>query len=276
MRFGACATAGMLGAALILGAACAKPTKVEVSPKELVLHDPGGSKTLTVTVFDQKNRPMDKAKVKFSTSAPEIAEVDEAGKVTAKGSGEATITASCGRASGSSEARIRLVTSIKLSLPDSGVSGPAGSAAELTVKARNERGEDADLSDAIFKSSDPKVALVDKTGRLTLLTTGTTEIQASIGKASAKLSVPVRIEVPAAVKVDAPTQSVALGETKPLEFTVLSDLGRPIAVPVTLTTSSDKIAAVDEKGNVTGAGRGTATVTITAGSATNSVRVVVR
>lgn len=276
MRFGSWGTAGILGTALIFGAACAKPTKVTVSPKEFVLHDPGGSKTLAVTVLDQKGRPMDKAKVLFSSSAPEVAEVDGAGKVTAKGSGDAVVTATCGKVSGTSEAHVRLVASISLAQPELGVSGPAGSVVPLKVEAKNERGEDADLADAVFKSSDPKVALVDNTGRLTLLATGTTEIQASIGKASYKLSVPVRVEVPAAVKVETPTQTVALGESKPLEFTVLSDLGRPIAVPVTLTTSSDKIAAVDEKGNVTGVARGTATVTITAGTATNSVRVVVR
>jgi uncharacterized protein YjdB len=275
MRLGAWTTAGVAGAALILGTACSKPTKVQVSPKEFVLHDPGGSKVVTATVLDQKDRPMAKAVVKFSSSAPEVAEVDAGGKVTAKGSGEAVITASCGKASASSEAHVRLVTSLKLALPDSGASGPAGSAVDLKVEAKNERGEAADLSDAVFKSSDPRVALVDKSGRMTLLTSGVTEVQASIGKASAKLTVPVRIEVPAAVKVETPTQTVALGETKPLEFTVLSDMGRPLAFPVALATSSDKIASVDEMGNVTGVARGTATITITAGTASNSVRVVV-
>jgi uncharacterized protein YjdB len=102
-----------------------------------------------------------------------------------------------------------------------------------------------------------------------------TTIQASLGKASAEIPVPVRIEAPAAVKVESPVQHLKEGETKKLEFSVISDLGKPITVPLECQSSAENVATVDAKGNLTGVGKGTAVITITAGTASNTIKAVV-
>jgi len=266
-----------LATVLLAAAGCSKPTKVEVRPDHVVLREEGGRKSLLVTVLDQKGRPMDKAKVTFASSAPDVAEVDASGVVKAKSSGEAIISAACGKATGTSRVDVKIVSSLKLALPNSGSVGPVNTVVPLLVSGKNDQGEPADLEGIVFSSSVPQVAAVDGRGNLTLLSTGDTVITATLGKATATLPVKVQIEVPAAVKVDKSTQEVRLGEPSPLDFTVLSDLGRPMkAVPLTCTSSNEKIVQVDANGTATGVGRGTAVVTIAAGTAKNTIRVVVR
>ncbi len=263
-------------AACGLLAACSRPAKITVTPKEVLLRDPGGGKSLTVTVLDAKDNPIKKVKVALQSSAPDVAEVDASGNVTARSSGDAVITAIAGKVSGSAKVRVRLVSSLLLALPETGATGAAGTVVPLRVRATNEKGEPADLEGIAFTSSAPGVAPVDGKGQLTLLSTGKTTVTASVGKTSARLPVEVTVEVPMAVKVTAQAQSVALGQTVPLDFSVISDQGRPMTIPVQCTSSDDKVAVADASGKVTGIGRGTAVITITAGTASNTIKVAVR
>ena len=266
-----------LAVVVLAAVGCSRPTKVEVRPDHVILREAGGRKNLLVTVLDQKGRPMDKAKITFASSAPDVAEVDASGIVKAKSSGEAIISATCGKATGAAQVDVKIVSSLKLALPDSGSVGPADTVVPLVVSGKTDQGEQAELDGIAFSSSVPQVATVDGKGDLTLLSTGDTVITATIGKATATLPVKVQIEVPAAVKVDKSTQEVRLGEPSPLDFMVLSDLGRPMkSAPLTCTSSNEKVLQVDAKGTATGVARGTAVVTIAAGTAKNTIRVVVR
>lgn len=265
-----------LALVLLFAAACSKPTKVEVKPKRVELFALESAQTLDVAVLDQKDRPVKKVKLAYKSSAPEVADVDAAGKVTAKGSGEAVVTASIGEVSGTTTVVVRAVKSITLGLPEGGAVGSAGTNVPLEVKAVNERGEPLDLTGVKFQSSAPDVAAVDGKGILTLKTSGMTTISASLGKQASQILTNVEIESPAAVKVDTPSQSVKAGESVPLEFTILSNKGRPMKYAATYSTSSESVATVDAQGIVTGVGRGTATITVSAGSATNQIKVTVR
>jgi hypothetical protein len=265
-----------LGALLGLGLACAKPTKVVVKPSRVDLYVIDGTKSLSVSVLDQKDREMKKVLLDFESSAPEVATVDKNGIVTAKSSGEAIVTARAGRISGTASIVVKAVKDINLVLPESGAVGVAGSTIPLIVKATNEKDEVVeDISGAAFQSSAPNFATVDNKGVLTLVSTGSTKITATMGKATKELPVNVEIEVPAAVKVDNPNQSVALGESQPLEFMILSSRGRPMKTTVSFSTSLPAVATVDAKGIVTGVGRGTTSITVSAGDARNEVKVTV-
>ena len=263
--------------ALVAGLACSKPAKVTLSPKQVTINDSGATRILQATVFDAKDRPMEKAKVTFASSSPEIAEVDAGGKVTVRSSGDTVITATCGKVSGAAKVTVRIVSSLKLELPEGGARGPAGAVVPLVVLARNEKGEQADLTGIAFSSSDPAIATVDPQGRLTLLASGSVTLAATIGKAKGELLAEVHVLVPVAIKVPTPAvQNLQVGETARLDVTVLSDLGDPMRVPLTCSTSSDKVATVDSSGMVTGVGKGTAELIIMAGTARNTLKVVVR
>lgn len=263
--------------ALVSGVSCSKPTKVTVTPKQVLLNDAGSGKNLQASVFDQKDRPMEKAKVIFVSSAPDVAEVDETGKVTAKSTGETTVTATCGKASGAATVLVHLVSSLKVSGGEGGISGLAGATVPLRVSGLDEKGEAVDLTGIAFTSSKPGVATVDKGGVLTLLSTGTTVVEAALGKTKTSTPVEVHVLVPMAIKVPTPpVQTLAVGETTRLDVTVLSDLGLPMKAPMACVSSADQVATVDANGMVTGITRGTAEITVTAGSAKNTLKVVVR
>lgn len=268
----------LVAAVLVTGLGCAKPAKVTITPKQVVLNDAGGTKSLTAAVFDKKDRPMEKAVVRFSTLAPEIAEVDATGKVTAKGSGETTVTATAGKASGECKVIVHIVSSLKFEQPvDGTVDGAAGDVVPLKIIGRNEWGEAADLAGLAFRSSAPEVATIDKDGRLTLLTHGRTTVEATIGKSKAELTVEVRILVPAAIKVPVPpVQTLQVGDKAKLDATVISDLGGPMKFPLTCTSSAPDVATVEADGTVTALAKGTTEITIVAGAAKNTLKVVVR
>jgi len=264
-----------VAATLLSGLACAKPTKVVVKPTRVELYTINSTKNLEVSVLDQKDREMKKVKLEFQCSAPEVATVDKTGIVTAISSGEATVTARVGSISGTASILVKAVKDLSLSLPESGASGVAGITIPLIVKASNEKDETVDIAGATFRSSAPNVATVDNKGVLTILANGNTKITATMGKATKELPVTVEIEVPAAVKVDNPNQSVAVGEILPLEFTILSSRGRPMKTKVSFSTASPGVATVDDKGVVTGVSRGIAVITVSAGEARNEIKVTV-
>jgi uncharacterized protein YjdB len=204
-----------------------------------------------------------------------VAVVDKTGIVTAKSSGEAIVTARVGRISGTASILVKAIKELSVGLPESGASGVAGSTIPLIVKASNEKDEIVDIAGATFKSSAPDIATVDAKGVLTILSNGNTTITATMGKATKELPVMVEIEVPAAVKVDNPNQSVAAGESAPLEFAILSSRGRPMKTALTISSASPGVATVDDKGVVTGVSRGMAVITISVGDARNEIKVTV-
>lgn len=256
-----------------------KPASITTTPAKVELFEAGGSVQLNPTVADKNKRTIPKATVTYSSQDPTVAEVDDKGKVTARGTGTTTLEVKCGEVAAKVPATVCIVTGLKLQLAsdlDSLAAGPKDSSYALRVTALNENRQPADLSKAQWLSSDPKVATVDPQGVLTLLADGKTDISVSIGKQKATLPVPVSLLTPMAIKLGAPTQTVAAGESLPLGFTVISNLGGPMSFPCTFEVSDPTVASVDGKGVVTGLKRGTTRVKIQAGENLNSLTVSVR
>lgn len=84
-------------------------------------------------------------------------------------------------------------------------------------------------------------------------------------------------KVPTTVALDASTVSfTAIGQTQKLTASVTDQDGASIASPeITWTTSNPSVAAVDASGVVSAVGNGSATITATAGSATQTAEVTV-
>lgn len=267
---------GMLVLAVAAFVGCAKPTRIEIKPAEVVLRDAGASRTLNVTVFDQKDRPMEKAKLAFASSSPEVAQVDGEGKVSAVSSGEAVVTVTSGKASASVPVRVQIVSTLDFTLPEGGFVGPKDSLHPLSIRALNDRGDPVELSSLAFSTSDPAVAAVDAGGNLRIAGTGRVKITVSSGKTAVEKEAEVILESPAAVKVDTGSQVIPLGEAVPLAFTVISDQGRPMKVPVEVQAAPEGIVSVDREGVARGLARGSATLTVSAGPARNTLKVTVR
>jgi hypothetical protein len=256
------------------------PTEIKVTPPKVELYEQGGTVDLKAVVFDQKGKEMKKVKLEYSSENSGIVTVDDKGKATAQMSGETKIRIASKKISKTIPVFVRIVETLKVEFPVSGIyeaQGPENSLFKLNVQAKNESGNDMDLSLIKFKSSNEKAATVDKNGNLTLLSDGKTVISAEIGKKKVTLDVPVIILRPSLIKVDSSHFVVSIGETAPLPFTVISTKGPSLVdYPVKVEFDHEGVASANEHGEVTGIARGTVKATITAGEATNSLTLQVK
>ena len=95
------------------------PASVEVFPGALTLTAFGLNGTLSARVRDQRRRTLADVPLTWSSSAPAIATVDSAGRVTAVDNGKATIIASAGEASGEAVVTVaQQAATLELAPPD--------------------------------------------------------------------------------------------------------------------------------------------------------------
>ena len=153
------------------------PTMVAVTPDSVVFSAIGQTSQLTAEVRDQAGRPMEDAKVSWSSGDTLVAMVDSAGLVTAENNGAVTITATAGRASG--EAAVTVTQSA-----GSVVVSPAtdtisiGDTLRLVAEAFDENGHAVERTEFDWSSSDVSVALVDASGLVTGTGVGRAELKA--------------------------------------------------------------------------------------------------
>jgi hypothetical protein len=87
-------------------------------------------------------------------------------------------------------------------------------------------------------------------------------------------SLPIKFRIdrgtPGAVTVTPPPPSVTVGTPISLTGSVLDLHGNPLTAPLTWTSSDTTVAKVDQNGNVTAVGAGTATITASAGDLSSS------
>ncbi|MFC0214749.1 Ig-like domain-containing protein [Paenibacillus chartarius] len=140
--------------------------------------------------------------VTFTSSNPEVLDVDANGIVLAKTAGAATITASAGTGEHAvSKSAEMTVYSEQLARIEAGVNKPylhPGESAVLYVRAWYDSGYEADPSQFTLKrftSSNPDVAVVGGSGQITALQAGQTTISAKISIEGAERSAETKIDV---------------------------------------------------------------------------------
>ena len=119
----------------------------------------------------------------------------------------------------------------------------------------------ASINSVIWKSSNPDIATVSLSGKVTAVKSGIATVTAttSNGK-TAKCTVTV-FGPPTSVKLSSSQMSLGKGETKQLTATVGPQYARNKTVK--WTSSNSNVLTVDRKGKVTVVGKGTAVVTAT-------------
>lgn len=160
-------------------------TSIELNKTSLTLKE-GASETLTATV--KPDNATDKT-VTWSSSAPNIATVDEAGNVTAVAKGEATITAQAGEKTAKCTVTVYKdipVTSIELD--KNTLSLVVGD--EATLKA-TVKPEDTTFKTVTWTSSNTSIATVDENGKVVAVAQGTSTVTASCGDKKASCEIVV-------------------------------------------------------------------------------------
>ncbi len=205
------------------------------------------------------------ASVQWSSSAPDVATVDQNGKVTAVAEGQAQITASAGEHSDICTVTVTKaevpVTSVKIFEGDLTID--KGTDTLLTAKVLP---DDATDKTVTWTSSDENIVKVDQNGNITAVGVGEATVTASAGDVSGACRITVKEPVVIVESVSISETSVTLktGENTALSATVRPDN----ATDKTVTWSSEdtKIATVDQSGKVTAVAVGTTTVTASAGN----------
>jgi uncharacterized protein YjdB len=258
-----------------ISASCQVATVVSISnlylsDTELCLKK-GEEYTLTAQVLPEDTT--EDRTVTWSSSDDSVATVDSTGKITAIGGGTAIITAQTG--THSAQCIVTVVVPVTgISLNQTNLVLPVhttSSAIEVTVSP-----EDATDTSVSWSSSDDSIAAVDETGKVTAVNAGTATITATTHDGGFTAQCTVTVVVPVTgVHVSQTTLNLTKGEIISLTATITPEDATDKGV--TWTSSDNSVVTVDDSGNLTAVGGGTATVTVTTkdGGYTDSCAVTV-
>jgi serine/threonine protein kinase len=242
--------------------------------------DPGGTAQLSAETRDAKGRPLAGRTVVWNSSDQAVAGVSSAGLVTAVGPGTATITAS----SEGLDARTTITVNqprpapvATLALTPSTASVDVGATTRLEAAARDDRGQALTDRPVAWKSSDERIARVDREGAVTGVAKGSVTITATAEGKSSSATVTVNevLVTAASVAITAPERELTVGKTTRWSALAKDARGKDLADrTVTWTSSAPQVAKVDG-GLVTAVGAGTAEIraTVDGRSATQTVTV---
>ncbi len=217
----------------------------------------GHSYTLKATVLpdDAYNK-----EVIWESSNPAAVSVSSSGKVTAEGSGSAVITARTAEGGYTAECTVNVNVPVTgVTLNKKSITLAKGHSYTLKATVLPDEASDKSL---IWSSSNPKVASVNKSGKVTSKGAGTAVItvKTTDGGYTAKCTVKVTVPV-TGVTLNKKSIKLAKGHTYTLKATVLPSDAQNKAV--TWSSSNTKVATVSSAGKVTGKNAGTAVVTVT-------------
>jgi uncharacterized protein YjdB len=266
--------------AILALAACGPSVKtLTVEPPRAILEAKGAVVVFRATPKDDKGRPIADAQLKpaWTSSAPLVASVDEAGKVTALKSGEATITAAIGEVKGSAKVGVSIPASVAI-VPAALELKGAGQTARLEAKVADDSGRPLPGPKSVtWASSDPSIVKVAD-GQVTAVGAGSATVSASVG--SIRGQAEVSVKVPDFAKLAVKPAKVALGKagaSAKLSATALDKKGKPVAgVPVSWKSANEGVARIGADGTVVAVKKGKAKVTASAGGKSAAAEVTVK
>lgn len=241
-------------------------TEVKLDQTELTLNK-GENVTLVATVLPEN--ATDKT-VTWGSSKTSVATVDESGKVTAVGAGEAVISAKAGEKIAECKVTVIAIPATSLTLNRSLITLLPGSGVTLVATVLPENTTDNIVR---WSSSNPSVATVDENGTVTALAEGTAHITAQAGDIPAGCTVVVTSQL-------VPVSSISLNQTNLTlqpggSYSLIAIVEPWNASIVSWSSSNPNVATVDEAGNVTAVAVGNTVITAQAGDKSTSCTVVV-
>ena len=204
------------------------------------------------------------------TSNEKVATVDDDGKVTAVGSGEAKITATAGGKTATCTVKVTVLvtgitldeTELDLTVDDDPVT--------LVAKVTPEGATDKTVT---WSSSNDRVATVDANGKVKAVGNGEAKITAKAGDKTATCKVLVST-LASGITLDRTELSMKVGDS-PVTLVAKVTPASTSDKSVTWRSSNEKVATVDSNGKVTPIGNGEATITAEANGYTATCTVKV-
>jgi Tol biopolymer transport system component len=263
-----------------------KPTSISLSKGTHAFTALGDSTRLTATVKDQAGAAMADANVTWASTDTAVAKVNASGWVFAARVGTAKVVATSGALADTAAVQVAQVPARVEVSPDS-VGVDPGNTVLLGAAVRDANGKEIEGAAVTWASVDTAVAVVDSTGLVTGVATGTTRVVARAGEAADTVAVVV---APGAGGEPGDGPAPAVVEVTPalLQFEALGDSIRVSAVvrdaeaaeiagaAVTWSSTDPAVARVSASGWVVAVANGTASVLATAGEVADTVAVQIQ
>ena len=258
------------------------PASVVIDPADTTFTSVGDTATVRVMVYNERGAPIAGAH-SWRTVDPAVASVSAAGLVTGLAEGTARIVADArdadGVVSASGTATVQ-VSNVPVTLdvtPALDTLPWIGFVRQLTLDARNERGDALPATSFEWRVDDPAIATVSSAGSVTARTVGETAVRVLAREGTLEDAVQIVVtNDPMDLTIDSQLDTLtALGQSVQYAATVRNGAGDMLAVPVTWSSSDPLVASVDVNGRATVTGYGEATITAAAGRANDAVAVTV-
>jgi len=195
----------------------------------------------------------------WSSSNSKIATVDQNGKVTAISNGTTTITVKTKDNKFKTSIKIivnKLVTNITLNKTN--ISLKKNNTFNLTYTIKP---NDAGNKDIIWSSSNSKIATVDQNGKVTAISSGNSIITASSKDGNTKATCKVNVYVPLnGIKTN--VTNLQLGKNEIKKVNVIFTPSDATNKTIIWSSSNQKIATVDQNGNIKGISNGSTTIIV--------------
>jgi trimeric autotransporter adhesin len=150
-----------------------------------------------------------------------------------------------------------------------------GQTQQLAATLVDKNGATVSAGAVTWTSAEPTIATVSSAGLVTMLTTGSTAIQATIGGVTGIASLQ-GVAAVASVSVTPFSRNLRVGESLPLSYSLLDASGNALlARAVTFTSSAPTVATISADGVVTGIAAGNTTITVTSESRTATYNLTV-
>lgn len=251
-----------------------RPVSVVVTPTAASFSSLGDTQTLAVQAKDANNNDVSGVQFTWTSSNPDVATVDGAGVVTARGNGTATIRAAAGGSTAEATVTVQQVAASMEVTPSEISFTYLGQAAELRAAVTDARGNAMNVPVRFFVASNPQVASVNGDGVVSGNSVGDAIVMVTAGAASVGVAVSVR-QLPAEFRFNAQTIELGRGESFQATATPVDAGGTPVPGPVTWSSAKTSVATVTSTGLITGVGNGETDILVRAGVLEGRIHVTV-
>jgi uncharacterized protein YjdB len=250
----------------VLGACGPTPTTITLEqPEQRYLRTQGQNLPLSYTVLDADGRKMMDTRLRWTSSAPEVASVLEDGTVVARKSGKTIIGVQGGRAKAALPLDLTILASLDVRAPGADFV-EVGRTIKLRVVARNEAGHVIPDATPTFRSSNEAVARVEN-GELIAATAGTATVTATLGHLNRAIA--VQVVPPDFARLGLNLTSYTFkkkGQSVMVQARAYNRNGVALEkVPLEWFSSNTAVVTVSPEGRVTAVGQGRAVVSVVAG-----------
>jgi len=252
-----------------------KPASLQVSPKKVLLYGIDRGQRLTARVLDKRGEELDTVRPKWASSKKEVAEVDEGGRVVAKGEGKATVTVTAGELSTEVPVEVVDAATIEIAPAQATLAGPPGTSYPLTAVVKSSRQQPVAVQPN-WESTDPRVVTVSADGVMTSVGNGTASVTARVGELQGAVDVSVLAGEIERIDVHPATALVRVGDSQKFQVIAYRPDGSRLENTLAgFQSANPAVATIDGSGVAVGVAAGSTTIRVDLAGRTAEATLIV-